>query len=126
MITGDSANLVDSQKLKGLHTSIKSGMIAAEVLFEAFRINDFSANQLAKYEEKLEKSWIYSDLRKSRNFTPAVAMGVPFPGGPLLGFQIVTGGATPIGNLKTKPDYSTTEDMKRFYGSKSPNHAEGR
>jgi len=47
-------------------------------------------------------------------------MGVPFPGGPLLGFQIVTGGATPIGNLKTKPDYSTTEDMKRFYGSKSP------
>ena len=37
MITGDSANLVDSRKLKGLHTAIKSGMLAAEVLFEAFR-----------------------------------------------------------------------------------------
>jgi len=120
MITGDSANLVDSQKLKGLHTAIQSGMLAAEVLFEAFRTNDFSASRLAKYEEKLKKSWIYSDLRKSRNFTPAVAMGVPFPGGPLLGFQMVTSGATPIGDLKTQPDYSTTEDMKSFYRGKSP------
>jgi len=120
MITGDSANLVDSQKLKGLHTSIKSGMLAAEVLFEAFKNDDFSATQLAKYEEKLKNSWIYADLRKGRNFTPAVAMGVPFPGGPLLGFQILTGGATPMGNLKTRPDYSATEDMKHFYGNKFP------
>jgi electron-transferring-flavoprotein dehydrogenase len=120
MITGDSANLVDSQKLKGLHTAIKSGMFAAEVLFEAFRTNNFSADQLAKYEEKLKNSWIYSDLRKSRNFTPAVAMGIPFPGGLLLGFQMLAGGATPIGDLKTKPDYATTEDMKHFYGSTSP------
>jgi len=120
MITGDSANLIDSRKMKGLHTAIKSGMLTAEVLFEAFRSNDFSADQLAKYEEKLKNSWIYSDLRKSRNFTPAVAMGIPFPGGPLLGFEILTGGATPVGNLRTRPDYSTTRDMKSFYGSKSP------
>jgi electron-transferring-flavoprotein dehydrogenase len=120
MITGDSANLVDSRKLKGLHTAIKSGMLAAEVLFEAFKMNDFSASQLSKYEEKLENSWIYSDLRQSRNFTPAVAMGVPFPGGPLLGFQIVTCGATPMGDLKTKPDYSTTKDMKHYYGDRLP------
>ncbi len=120
MITGDSANLVDSRKLKGLHTAIKSGMLAAEVLFEAFRMNDFSAAQLAKYEERLKNSWIYSDLRKSRNFTPAVAMGVPFPGGLLLGVQMVTGGATLIGNLRTRPDYSTTKDMKSFYGTEPP------
>jgi electron-transferring-flavoprotein dehydrogenase len=120
MLTGDSANLVDSRKMKGLHTAIKSGMLAAEVLFEAFRSNDFSEVRLAKYEEKLKNSWIYSDIRKSRNFTPAVAMGIPFPGGPLLGFEILSGGATPVGNLKTRPDYSTTRDMKSFYGSKSP------
>ncbi len=120
MITGDSANLVDSRKLKGLHTAIKSGMLAAEILFEALRTNDFSDRQLSKYEEKLKSSWIYSDLRKSRNFTPAVAMGLPFPGGPLLGFQVLTGGATPVGDLKTKPDSSTTQDMKHFYGTKSP------
>ena len=120
MITGDSANLVDSRKLKGLHTAMKSGMLAAEVLFEAFRDNDFSAARLARYEERLKDSWIYSDLKKSRNFTPAVAMGIPFPGGPLLAFQILTGGATPVGDLKTKPDYSTTKDMKSFYGGGEP------
>jgi electron-transferring-flavoprotein dehydrogenase len=118
-MTGDSANLVDSRRMKGLHTAIKSGMLAAEVLFEAFKTDDFSENRLAKYEEKLKKSWVYSDLRKSRNFTPSVAMGIPFPGGPLLAFQILTGGATPIGDLKTKPDCSTTEDMKHFYCGKS-------
>lgn len=119
MITGDSANLVDSRKLKGLHTAIKSGMLAAEVLFEAYKTNNFSEDQLAKYEEKLKNSWIYSDLKKSRNFTPTVAMGVPFPGGPLLAFQILTGGATPIGDLKSKYDYLTTKDIKSFYGGKS-------
>jgi electron-transferring-flavoprotein dehydrogenase len=120
IITGDSANLVDSRRMKGLHTAIKSGILAAEVLFEAFRTNTVSAGQLAEYEEKLKNSWIYSDLRKSRNFSPAVAMGIPFPGGPLLGCEILTGGATPIGDLKTKPDYSTTRNMKSFYGGKSP------
>lgn len=120
MIIGDSANLVDSQKLKGLHTAIKSGMLAAEVLFEALKANDFSADRLAQYEEKLKNSWIYSDLRKGRNFTPTVAKGVPFPGGLLLGLQMLTGGALPMGSLETKPDYSTTEDMKTFYGTKAP------
>lgn len=120
MIIGDSANLVDSQKLKGLHTAIQSGMLAAEVLFEAFRTKDFSAGRLAAYEEKLKSSWIYSDLRKGRNFTPAVARGVPFPGGLLLGFQMLTGGAAPFGDLKTSPDFSTTRDMKHFYGNGSP------
>jgi electron-transferring-flavoprotein dehydrogenase len=120
MITGDSANLVDSRKLKGLHTSIKSGMLAAEVLFDAFRTNDFSPGQLAKYEEKLKQSWVYSDLKESRNFSPAVASGIPFPGGILLGFQLLAGGATPLGDLKTKPDYQTARNMKSFYGSESP------
>ena len=120
MITGDSANLVDSRRLKGLHTAIKSGMLAAEVLFDAFKRNDFSSTQLSQYEERLKNSWIYSDLRTGRNFTPAVAMGVPFPGGLLLGYQFVAGGATPIGDLTIKPDYSTTRDMRRHYGDKSP------
>ncbi len=120
IIIGDSANLVDSRKLKGLHTAIKSGILAAEVIFEAYKMNDFSANQLAKYEEKLKNSWIYSDLKKSRNFTPAIAKGLPFPGGLLLGFEMITNGSTPIGNLKTKPDYSTTKDLKSFYATKSP------
>lgn len=120
MIIGDSANLVDSRKLKGLHMAMKSGMLAAEVIFEAYKTDDFSANQLSMYEEKLKSSWIYSDLRKGRNFTPTIAMGISLNSGLLLGFEIISGGSTPIGNLKTKADYSTTKDLKSFYGNKLP------
>lgn len=120
MLIGDAANLVDSRKLKGLHTAIKSGMLAAEVVFEALKLRDFSAAQLSKYEEKIRESWIYPDLKKGRNFTPAIAKGIPFPGGMLLGYQLLTGGAAPFGDLKTKPDYATTKDVKGFYGSASP------
>src|ERR671925_242759 len=43
MITGDSAGLLNSQRLKGIHLAIKSGMLAAETAFEAMKRNDFSA-----------------------------------------------------------------------------------
>jgi electron-transferring-flavoprotein dehydrogenase len=95
-------------------------MLAAEVLFDAFKRNDFSATQLSKYEEKLKNSWIYADLRQGRNFTPAVAKGIPLPGGLLLGYQSVAGGATPMGDLRTEPDYSTTKNMRDFYRTLSP------
>ncbi len=120
MIIGDSANLVDSRRLKGLHTAIKSGMLAAEVLFEAFLNNDFSSQQLKKYEDKLKKSWIYSDLKQGRNFTPAIIKGLPLPGGILLGLQMISGGSNITGDLRTEPDYSTTKDMKSFYGDSLP------
>lgn len=120
MIIGDSANLVDSRRLKGLHTAIKSGMLAAEVLFEAFLKGDFSSLQLKKYEDKLKRSWIYSDLKQARNFTPAISKGLPLPGGILLGFQMISGGSNITGDLRTEPDYSTTKDMKTFYGNKPP------
>ncbi len=102
-------------------------MLAAEVLFEAFRTNDFSANQLAKYEEKLKNSWIYSDLRKGRNFTPAVAMGVPFPGGLLLGFQMLTGGATPYRRPENKTRLLDNRGYETFLRQQHhPNRCRGR
>lgn len=120
MIIGDSANLVDSRRLKGLHIAIKSGILAAEVIFEAFLNNDFSESQLKKYEDKLKNSWIYSDLKQSRNFTPAISKGLPLPGGIFLGFQMISGGANITGDFKIEPDYKTTKDMKSFYGNKLP------
>lgn len=120
MLIGDSANLVDSRRMKGLHTAIKSGIIAGEVLFEALKNNDFSIGQLKKYEDKLKVSWVFEDLKKSRNFTPAVAKGIPLPGLLYIAFQTLTDGANITGDLKTKSDYLTTKDMKSFYGNKLP------
>src|SRR5262249_6791791 len=68
MILGDSAGLVNAQRLKGIHLGIKSGMLAAETVFEAMQSNDFSTASLAKYQQRVEASWIKTELWKVRNF----------------------------------------------------------
>lgn len=68
MILGDSAGLLNSQRLKGIHLAIKSGMLAAETALEAMLQNDFSAARLAGYRQRVENSWIKEELWKVRNF----------------------------------------------------------
>src|SRR4051812_19742232 len=68
MIIGDSAGLVNSQRLKGIHLAIKSGMLAAETAFEGMQKDDFSRAQLETYQSRVENSWIKEELWKVRNF----------------------------------------------------------
>ena len=91
MILGDSAGLLNSQRLKGIHLAIKSGMLAAETAFEALRKNDFSARTLAGYQQKVESSWIKEELWKVRNFHQGFEHG--FGRGMIhAGLQQITGG----------------------------------
>ena len=50
MIIGDSAGFLNSQRLKGIHLAIKSGMLAAETAFDAMTKNDFSAAMLETFQ----------------------------------------------------------------------------
>src|SRR6266852_4091316 len=68
MILGDSAGFLNSQRLKGIHLAIKSGMLAAETAFEALKKDDFSAATLGQFEKKVESSWIKDELWGVRNF----------------------------------------------------------
>jgi electron-transferring-flavoprotein dehydrogenase len=68
MIVGDSAGFLNSQRLKGVHLAIKSGMLAAETAFEALLASDFSAAQLLKFKQKVDRSWVKQELYKVRNF----------------------------------------------------------
>ncbi|HEY7354476.1 MAG TPA: electron transfer flavoprotein-ubiquinone oxidoreductase [Terriglobales bacterium] len=68
MIIGDSAGFLNSQRLKGIHLAIESGMLAAETAFEALRKNEFSAASLGVFQKKVESSWIKQELWKVRNF----------------------------------------------------------
>jgi electron-transferring-flavoprotein dehydrogenase len=77
LIVGDSAGLLNSQRLKGIHLGMKSGMLAAETAFEGLRDGDLSAERLAAYPRKVEESWIKSELWEVRNFHQAFARGVP-------------------------------------------------
>jgi electron-transferring-flavoprotein dehydrogenase len=68
MILGDAAGFLNSQRLKGIHLAIKSGMLAAETAFEALNRDDSSSASLSGFQSKVESSWIKEELWKVRNF----------------------------------------------------------
>jgi len=68
MLLGDSAGFLNSQRLKGIHLAIKSGMLAAETAFDALQKKDFSAASLGQFQTRVESSWIKDELWKVRNF----------------------------------------------------------
>jgi electron-transferring-flavoprotein dehydrogenase len=76
MITGDSAGFLNSQRLKGIHLAIKSGMLAAETAFNALLANRFDAAQLQQYQAAVNKSWIKKELWPVRNFHQGFANGL--------------------------------------------------
>jgi electron-transferring-flavoprotein dehydrogenase len=68
MLLGDSASFLNSQRLKGIHLSIKSGMLAAETAFSSLLSGDSSADTLSEYKASVDASWIKDELYAVRNF----------------------------------------------------------
>src|SRR3989441_10000426 len=64
LLVGDSAGFLNGARLKGIHTAIKSGMLAAETIFDALVSNDFSAGKLQTYDQRVKESWITPELRR--------------------------------------------------------------
>jgi electron-transferring-flavoprotein dehydrogenase len=71
-LIGCSAGFVNVPRIKGSHTAMKSGMLAAEAAFEAIGAGRES-DELKSYEEALHKSWVASELKTVRNVEPMVA-----------------------------------------------------
>src|SRR2546429_4286703 len=91
LIVGDSAGFLNAARLKGIHSAIKSGMLAAETIFEALLVDDFSAAKLQSYEERVMQSWITPELRQYRNFHAGFRHG-RWLGMVSAGLQYITGG----------------------------------
>jgi len=71
MIIGDSAGFLNGERLKGIHLGMKSGMLAAETIFEALKAGGVTKERLAAYPEKVEASWIKEEMFPARNFHQA-------------------------------------------------------
>lgn len=70
LLIGDDAGTLNFAKIKGSHTAMKSGMIAAETVIAA--INGERANDdLVEYAENYKNSWAWKELHAQRNFGPA-------------------------------------------------------
>lgn len=103
LLCGDSAGMLNPQKLKGIHLAIKSGILAAETVFDCLKKDSFSAETLCAYQERFDNSWAKKELHKTRNFHAG------FKGGLVKGLfhgamQMVTGGRGFFERHVNKPD----------------------
>jgi electron-transferring-flavoprotein dehydrogenase len=75
LIIGDSASFLNGQRIKGIHTAMKSGMLAAETILGAFDHDDFTSKSLQHFDEKVNSSWLYDELYAVRNFHASFQSG---------------------------------------------------
>ena len=112
LIIGDSASLLNSQRLKGIHTAIKSGMLAAETVYGALCAGDTSARKLGHYQNKLEQSWIKQELWAVRNFHQAFHDGL-WKGLFQAGVQFATGGRGLVDPMRGEAGYMEYAKLNR-------------
>ena len=74
LLVGDTAGFLDVPKIKGSHTAMKSGMTAAEAVFEALATED-GPREVADYAERLKRTWVWRDLHRARNIRPSFNRG---------------------------------------------------
>ena len=71
VVVGCDAGFLNGVKIKGAHTAIKTGMLAAESVYEALA-NDEAYSELTSFEEAVKKSWVHDELYRARNFGPSL------------------------------------------------------
>ena len=86
-LIGCSAGFVNVPRIKGSHTAMKSGMLAAEAAFDAIS-RDREGDELTAYPTALEASWVAKELKIVRNAEPFIAKFGPFAGTLLSGVDM--------------------------------------
>ena len=74
-LIGDAAGFLNVPKIKGTHTAMKSGMIAAEAVFSALTAEPMPL-EIGTYAELLKQSWLWSELKTVRNIRPSFRWGL--------------------------------------------------
>lgn len=72
LLIGCDAGTLNFAKIKGNHTAMKSGMLAAEAVFASLATGDQGGTDLVSFQQLFENSWLYDELYRSRNFGPAL------------------------------------------------------
>lgn len=108
-LIGDDAGFLNFSKIKGIHTAIKSGMLAAEALSDRLKENKAS-DEPVNYTEKYKNSWLFEELNNSRNFGPAMHRMGTFMGAAFNWIdQNVFKGKIPYTIHDNTPDYATLD-----------------
>jgi len=111
MFVGGSAAMQNPPGLKGIHVSMKSGMLAAEAGIRALEQGDFTRESLEYYPQEFEKSWAGKEIYEGRNFSQALAKKIPLK---LIyaAAQYVTKGKGVRDNMPFREDYRSLRPVK--------------
>ncbi len=121
LIAGDSGGLLNGQRLKGLHIAMKSGMLAAETIFEALVADDFSTDQMRDYDKRLRASWIERELYEVRNFHQGFDKG-RMAGIVNAGISVMTRGFFPQ-RLHGHAGHQRMRSLREHFGGESARYA---
>lgn len=105
LVVGCDAGTLNFSKIKGTHTAMKSGMIAAEEIVKAIK-TDRQHDEITEFTTAFESSWVYEELHNSRNFGPAMHKFGMYLGA---AFNFVDQNlfSIPVTLHDTTPDYAT-------------------
>jgi electron-transferring-flavoprotein dehydrogenase len=113
LLVGDDAGTLNFARIKGSHTAMKSGLIAAETLYSALTDESSTASleghaDLVNYADKFDQSWLNTELNKWRNFGPIIHKFGGIIGGALAFIeQGIFQGKLGFTLSDPKPDHST-------------------
>ena len=108
LLVGDDAGFLNVLKIKGSHTAMKSGMLAADTIYRALAEGDEGGRDLVGFRKAFESSWLHKELESSRNIGPALhKLGVL--GGSAYAFvdQFLLRGNAPYTLTDPTPDHAT-------------------
>nr|WP_233094753.1 electron transfer flavoprotein-ubiquinone oxidoreductase [Pseudomonas simiae] len=105
-LIGCDLGTLNFAKIKGSHTAMKSGMLAADAVADRLFAESEGGDELTAYVDSFKSSWLYEELFASRNFGPAMHKFGPIIGAGFNWFdQNILGGKMPFTLHDTKPDY---------------------
>jgi len=111
VFVGGCAAMQNTPGLKGIHLSMKSGMLAAEAIITALEKRDFSHKTLGIYQDLFDKSWASTEIYEARNFSQALSKKSPIKW-IHIGAQYITKGRGFVDNMPIQPDFKTLKPAR--------------
>ncbi len=115
LVIGDAAGFVNAQRIKGIHLAMKSGMTAAEVIWDAIEEKNISGEFLSRYEKRMAESWAGKEMRRVRNFHQAFHKGL-ISGMVKVTLQYVTRGRGLVDPMRVDEDAKSMRSLEAYHG----------
>lgn len=120
MLVGCDAGFLDPAKIKGSHTAIKSGTLAAQSVFDAIQAGR-QHDEVTQFYDEFKKSWLYDDAYRSRNWSPASHRMGNIMGGAFSFIEHnLLGGNMPLTIHDNTPDYKTLDKADHAFAPNYP------